>query len=102
MRDRVAVDVRQAVLAVGRGAGGARSPALRCEALSQMVTMMTMRITTRPATPYTAGEWLSLRQARIVAMSRIQTMDSGMRIFQPSAHQLVVPGAVCSVPRSQT
>src|ERR1700743_424182 len=45
----------------------------------------TNRMSTTPATAYTTGEWLSSRSARTVATSSSQTMENGMRIFQPSA-----------------
>ena len=55
---------------------------------------------TMPKTTYGAVEWLSSRQARTVATSRSQTMETGMRTFQPIAMSwsYLTRG---SVPRSQ-
>jgi len=55
---------------------------------------------TSPKTTYGAVEWLSSRQARTVATSRIQMMETGMRNFHPIAisWSYLTRG---SVPRSQ-
>ena len=56
---------------------------------------------TKPKTTYGAVLWVSSRHARTVAISRIQTMETGMRIFQPIAISWSYRTRG-SVPRSQT
>ena len=60
--------------------------AARCWAALSHIQARAMMITmTKPNTTYGAVSWVSSRQARTVAISRIQTMDTGMRTFQPIA-----------------
>src|SRR5215467_5848867 len=56
-----------------------------CAELSHIVIRPKMSTMTTPKTTYGAVEWLSRRQARTVATSRSQMMETGMRTFQPIA-----------------
>ena len=74
--------------------------ARRCAALSHIVIRARMSTMTMPKTTYGAAEWLSRRQARTVATSRSQTMETGMRTFQPIADALKLPLKEDIIPRS--
>ena len=71
-----------------------------CAALSHIVIRARMSTMTMPKTTYGAVEWLSRPRRAPVATSRIQTMETGMRNFQPIAMSwsYLTRG---SVPRSQ-
>ena len=86
--------------AADASAMAAKRAARCCAALSHIVIRARMSTMTRPKTTYGAVEWLSSRQARTVATSRSQTMETGMRTFQPIAisWSYLTRG---SVPRSQ-